>query len=281
MTEDFSMPRPELQVVVMLLLACLPVGLIVYGRLIWLALKKGGRVKTDAVDLPDAMVTTVLVGFLVALVAKVAMHPPAGEPAKITAAQVLPNVVLFLGVLLLLIAFLYARRIDLRRFFGLHGLKMGRAFGLALGLIASALPLLFVVGAVTQHYLSADDAKEQDLVSLFRDVVGQMDVKSIATIVFAGALSQPLVEEVFFRGYFYVVGKRFFGGVASAVFTSALFAAVHLNLASFPALFVLALCLTLAYEVTGSILVPIGMHALFNSSQFAFLAWQVQSIQPQ
>ena len=274
------MSRPELQLVFMLLFACLPVGLIVYGRLIWLAMKKGGRVKTEAVDLPDAMVTTVLVGFLVALVAKVVLHPPADEPAKITAAQVLPNVVLFLGVLLLLIAFLYARRIDLRRFFGLHGLGAGRAFVLALGLIASALPLLFVVGVVTQSYLRAD-AKEQDLVNLFRDVVGQMDVKSIATIVFAGAVSQPMVEEVFFRGYFYVVGKRFFGGVASAVFTSALFAAVHLNLASFPALFVLALCLTLAYEVTGSILVPIGMHALFNSSQFAFLAWQVHSIQPQ
>jgi membrane protease YdiL (CAAX protease family) len=280
MTEDFTMPRPEVQVLFMLLLACLPVGFIVYGRLTWLALKNGGRVKTDTVDLPDAMVTTVLVGFLVALVAKVALHPTVSEPAKITAAQVLPNVILFLGVLLLLLAFLYVRRIDLRRFFGLHGLKTGRAFVLALGLIASALPLLFAVSALTQKYLRAD-AKEQDLVALFRDVVGQMDVQSIVTIVFAGALSQPLVEEVFFRGYFYVVGKRFFGGFASAVFTSALFAAVHLNLGSFPALFVLALCLTLAYEVTGSIVVPIGMHALFNSSQFALLAWQAQPIQPQ
>ena len=40
------------------------------------------------------------------------------------------------------------------------------------------------------------------------------------------------------------------------------------------------LCLTLAYEVTGSLLVPIGMHALFNSSQLAFLLWQAQPIAP-
>ena len=34
---------------------------------------------------------------------------------------------------------------------------------------------------------------------------------------------------------------------------------------SLPALFVLALCLTIAYEWTGSLFVPIAMHAMFNS----------------
>ena len=51
----------------------------------------------------------------------------------------------------------------------------------------------------------------------------------------------------------------------AALLTSALFALVHVNLASLPALFYLALCLTLAYEWTGSLLVPITMHALFNT----------------
>ena len=39
-----------------------------------------------------------------------------------------------------------------------------------------------------------------------------------------------------------------------------------LNVSSPPALFVLALCLTLAYEATGSLLVNIFMHGLFNLS---------------
>ena len=43
-----------------------------------------------------------------------------------------------------------------------------------------------------------------------------------------------------------------------------LFAGVHVHLPSFGPLFVLGGCLTLAYEWSGSILVPMTMHALFN-----------------
>lgn len=263
-----------------LLLACLPVGLIVYARLVLYVRRKGGRVRTDGIALPDAMVAAVLVGFLVQLTVKMLMRGETAEPPKITAEQVLPNVVVFLGVLTLLLAFLYSRRVDVPRFFGLRGLKAGRALVLALGFIVSAYPLLLLVGAITQTKLGGK-AVEQDLVGIFREAVSRMNVRALVAIAIAGAITQPVVEEVFFRGYFYVVGKRYFGGIASAVGTSALFAAVHLNLTAFPALFVLALCLTLAYEVTGSILVPIGMHALFNTSQLAFLAWQAHAIPPQ
>lgn len=263
-----------------LLLACLPVGLIVYARLMLAVWRKGGRVPTDAIALPDAMVTTVLVGFLAQLMVKLALHPGTVEPPRVTADSILPNVVVFLGVLTLLVAFLRARRIDVPRFFGLRGLRPGRAFGLALGFIASAFPVLLLIGAITQSQLGAK-AQEQELVGIFRDAVSRVNVRGLVAIAIAGALTQPIVEEVFFRGYFYVVGKRYFGGLTSAIGTSALFAAVHLNLASFPALFVLALFLTLAYEFSGSILVPIAMHALFNSSQLAVLAWQAHSIPPQ
>jgi membrane protease YdiL (CAAX protease family) len=54
------------------------------------------------------------------------------------------------------------------------------------------------------------------------------------------------------------------GGVGAAVISAGLFAAMHLSVSSLPALFVLALCLTLAYEATGSLLVNIFMHGLFN-----------------
>jgi membrane protease YdiL (CAAX protease family) len=51
-----------------------------------------------------------------------------------------------------------------------------------------------------------------------------------------------------------------------------------MNVPSLPGLFVLALCLTLAYEASGSLLVPIGMHALFNLSQL--VALYVQATAP-
>jgi len=40
---------------------------------------------------------------------------------------------------------------------------------------------------------------------------------------------------------------------------------------------VLALCFTLAYEASGSLVVPMSMHALFNSAQLLFLYWQAQT----
>ena len=59
--------------------------------------------------------------------------------------------------------------------------------------------------------------------------------------------------------------RRYAGVTVGILFNAALFAAIHTHLPSFGPLFVLAVCLTLAYEWTGSIFVPITMHALFNS----------------
>jgi membrane protease YdiL (CAAX protease family) len=48
---------------------------------------------------------------------------------------------------------------------------------------------------------------------------------------------------------------------------------MHLNMAALPALFVLALCLTLAYEATGSLLVNIFMHGFFNLSMLLVILY--------
>ena len=52
-----------------------------------------------------------------------------------------------------------------------------------------------------------------------------------------------------------------------------LFAAAHTHLPSALPLFVSAVCFTLAYEWSGSILVSMAMHALFNSAQLILLAF--------
>jgi membrane protease YdiL (CAAX protease family) len=57
----------------------------------------------------------------------------------------------------------------------------------------------------------------------------------------------------------------------AVIITSAVFALVH-PLWTAPLIFLLALCLGYAYERTGSLWVPITMHAMFNiSSTFLFL----------
>ena len=86
-----------------------------------------------------------------------------------------------------------------------------------------------------------------------------------------GILIAPFWEEAFFRGTLYPLGRRFFGGtrgavLLSALVSSALFAAVHMNLAATVPLFVLALVLAWVFERTNSLLAVTTLHATFNAT---------------
>jgi len=91
-------------------------------------------------------------------------------------------------------------------------------------------------------------------------------------IVFAVAIA-PVVEEFLFRFFIYGVLKRYFGRFLGVTVNALLFAAAHTHLPSFAPLFVLGSCFTIAYEWSGSILVSMTMHALFNSLSLTVLAF--------
>ena len=61
------------------------------------------------------------------------------------------------------------------------------------------------------------------------------------------------------------------GHFLAAIVTSMLFALVHGNVPGTLPLFALALMLTIAYELTGCLWVPIAIHALFNAIQTALM----------
>ena len=94
----------------------------------------------------------------------------------------------------------------------------------------------------------------------------------VIIIVLAVAVA-PVAEELVFRFFLYGVLKRYFGIMPGLVINSLLFAAVHQHLPSFGPLFILGCCFTLAYEWSGSILVPMTMHSLFNSLSLVLLAF--------
>ena len=91
-------------------------------------------------------------------------------------------------------------------------------------------------------------------------------------IIFAVAVA-PAAEEFLFRFFLYGVLKRYFGRFFGLTANALLFAAVHTHLPSFAPLFVLGSCFTIAYEWSGSILVSMTMHALFNSVSLTLLAF--------
>src|SRR6266550_1652456 len=76
-----------------------------------------------------------------------------------------------------------------------------------------------------------------------------------------------------FRFFLYGVIRRYFGRFFGITVNALLFAAAHTHLPSFVPLFVLGSCFTIAYEWSGSILVAMTMHSLFNSVTLTALAF--------
>jgi membrane protease YdiL (CAAX protease family) len=74
----------------------------------------------------------------------------------------------------------------------------------------------------------------------------------------------PFVEELLFRGIALPLLARYTSTHWAVFLVSATFAVLHFHVPSFVPLFVIALAFSYAYLYTGSILVPVIMHALFN-----------------
>jgi membrane protease YdiL (CAAX protease family) len=102
---------------------------------------------------------------------------------------------------------------------------------------------------------------EQQSVETFRQA---NHVTAIVWFLLQAVLIFPVVEELFFRG-FLLTFLRNYTSTTMAIFLSAgVFAFAHLNLGVVLPLWFLGLVLGFAYRHTGSLLVPICIHACFN-----------------
>ena len=88
----------------------------------------------------------------------------------------------------------------------------------------------------------------------------------LALLAFTAVIVAPVTEEILFRGYLYPAAKQFAGRLPALISCALVFAVAHNNLLAMVPLFFLAIVLTLAYEWTGSIWAPIGIHMLFNGA---------------
>ncbi len=97
----------------------------------------------------------------------------------------------------------------------------------------------------------------------------------------------PVIEEFFFRGFFYRALRSRLSWIAAALVDGLLFGSIHYSgngvdgLLILPPLAILGVIFCLVYERTGTLLAPIGMHALNNTIAFAAQAhggWQVSVV---
>ena len=215
---------------------------------------------------PEALVAVVL-GTLFALNAAAATQQ--GTRLVLNTNDLVFNALISAGLFVFIVAFLTIRGLNVNSLGGFMKLSIVRAIATGAILLFFAYPLIFVADLVTQRVLGGA-ASKQGIVELFNN--SATFEQRVLIIVLAIAIA-PVVEEFVFRFFLYGVLRRYFGRFAGLAANAALFAAVHAHAPSVAPLFVLGSCFTLAYEWSGSILVPMTMHALFNSLTLVALAF--------
>ena len=215
--------------------------------------------------LPEA----ILAGALIFLLLLNVSASVSNRSVQLNPRNLLENLVFTLAVVLFIVAFLRFRGFDLSSLGGFFKISFLRVLSTGTILLFFAYSLISLSELITQRLFGSGSSK-QSIVELFS---GSRTIEQrIMIIVFAVAIA-PVVEEFLFRFFLYGVLKRYFGRFLGLTVNALLFAAAHTHLPSFVPLFILGSCFTIAYEWSGSILVSMTMHALFNSLSLTALAF--------
>lgn len=230
----------------------------------------GGHVISDVFATPDLYLAVLLCALLLSGLA----GDGAGTDPEPLAdfSMLLVNVVFMLSLCAALLTYLaIVKKISPAEIFGLRLLTVPAAFRKALLYIIPLYIFVAVLAAVISQWALEGiwpANGPQETVEAFQkaDGLGLKVLMGIAAVIVA-----PIVEETVFRGFVYGVIKRYTDGYFAAIVSALLFAIVHLHVGSLVPLFMLALGLCLAYERTGSLLVPMWMHAIFNGTSTALI----------
>ena len=161
------------------------------------------------------------------------------------------------------------------------GLRSAR-FWPALGWAALGVFSFYVIAAIYGVLVNVE--ADQDVVESLGGDEGTFGLVVAGVMVIAVA---PVVEEIFFRGFFYRALRSRFPIVAAALMDGLLFGVIHFNfegadgLLILPPLALLGFIFCLVYEKTGSLYPVIGMHAFNNALAYAVQAddgWQVSVV---
>jgi CAAX protease family protein len=218
-----------------------------------------------AFGLPEAILAGVLILFLLLNISASVSRPS----VEISARNLLVNLLFTMFVVLFIMTFLQLRGFDLSSLAGFFKIGFVRALSTGTILLLAAYPLISLANLITQGLFGSGSSR-QNIVELFS---GSHTIEQrIMVIVFAVAIA-PVVEEFLFRFFLYGVIKHYLGSFLGIIANALLFAAAHSHFPSFVPLFVLGSCFTIAYEWSGSILVAMTMHSLFNSVTLVVLAF--------
>jgi len=225
----------------------------------------GADVPRRVFGLPEAVLASVLIFFFLMTISSTVPDPALQFHPR----NLLANFLVSAFVVLVIASLLQFRGFDVGALAGFLKITFFRTVGTGAILLFFAYPLIGFSESINQRFFGGGSSK-QSIVEFFN---GSRTIQErIFIIVFAVAVA-PLVEEFVFRFFIYGVLKRYVGCFLGVILSSLLFAAAHAHFPSFVPLFVLGSCFAIAYEWSGSILVSMTMHSLFNSLTLTALAF--------
>lgn len=158
----------------------------------------------------------------------------------------------------------YIRKVRLRDAFGggsdrfVRDLLTGAALYAAM--IACVMPTMIGTEAVMKAL--GHKVTPQQIVEVFSKIEG---LEARIFIASWTVLAAPLAEELLFRGILLPLLLRRMKKLPAVLLLSLGFALLHFDATAMLPLFVVSICLSLAFIATRSLVVTIAMHALFNS----------------
>ncbi len=225
----------------------------------------GAEASARGFGLPEAVLAGLLTLFLLLTIRSAVSQPS----IQFSALNLLANFLFTAFVVLIIVTLLQFRGFDVGELAGFFKISFVRALGTGGILLFLAYPLIGLSEAINQRLFGGGSSK-QSIVEFFS---GSRTIdERIMIIVFAVAIA-PVFEEFLFRFFIYGVLKRYFGCLVGVLLSALLFSAAHAHFPSFVPLFVLGGCFAIAYEWSGSILVSMTMHSLFNSLTLTALAF--------
>lgn len=236
-----------------------------------------GNVLSRPYSWPDALVGLILLGFFYFGATAEMPRPDADTPAGIKSdpgndTGMLSGMLLMLVISLLLLAFMRIRRLEPGEMFGIRQLPLRQA------LLYGALALVVVYGVMmlahglVEHLVFQGKRPDKSMQEPVEAFAASSSLLFKLLLGLGAAVVAPVAEETIFRGYLYGITKRFSDRWFAALFTSLIFACVHRHVGSAVPLFTLAMGFAVVYEMTGCLVVPMAMHALFNTFNLVLLA---------
>ncbi len=148
--------------------------------------------------------------------------------------------------------------------FAVNRIYTGKALWQGIVFYLALMPPVAVTALAANIILQAFDIplRSQDILIGFADATTPFWFRTC--LVLLAVVIAPFVEELMFRGIALPLAAKLSSPTAAIVSISLLFAAVHGHVSAIAPLFVIAVGFSLAYIFTGTLLVPIIMHAIFN-----------------